>query len=280
MPAKAKVEKDTAERWLLTYADLMNLLLIFFIILYSLSTVNQAAYEQFASAANEEFSGSQTSIEAAQQYWETMRQNEEDFMQDMNEMIKQYNLEDDVSVQIDARAITIILKDKAVFASGSADLPEQGDLIVRRIGSMLRTIPYRQILIEGHTDSDPLSRSSPYIDNLGLASARANNVYRVLAETLDKKLMSAISYGEEHPIAPNDTRENKAKNRRVVIILMRKSLVSTGAEPTNTDIPPELDVGAMEDVSETAAGSGVGGDTGNAADGVAEGETPDKTVDE
>ena len=117
---------------------------------------------------------------------------------------------------------------------------------------------YSFILVEGHTDSDPIS-TAQYADNMALSSARAGNVWRELVRCgLPPEEMASIGYGEYRPIAPNDSAANKSKNRRVVITILKKpfkatadlagdgtvgSTATTGAETQTTATPSETSTG-------------------------------------
>lgn len=248
MARKKKAEKDNTERWLLTYSDLMNLLLILFIILYSMSQVNQQKYEALAEGIKESFNSEEQQDAGGQEknpvdyYWVqddvnvqklpdiAADQQKPPYEKDLLKMIKEKNLQKKIEVTVDNRGIVITLKDNFLYTPGSAKMSRDASEIVAQIGYILKRIPYRQIIIEGHTDSDPLNKESPYLDNLGLSSARATNVSRVMIKAgLDPSLISAMGYGEFRPVVPNDTPEHKAKNRRVLITLLRRNFVSNQA---------------------------------------------------
>ena len=81
--------------------------------------------------------------------------------------------------------------------------------------------------MEGHTDTDPI-KTARYADNMDLSTQRAANVWRrLVAKGIDPKKSAAIGYGEYRPVAPNDTPENKAKNRRVVVTVLRAELIAS-----------------------------------------------------
>jgi len=245
MARQKKPEKDNAERWLLTYADLMNLLLILFIILYSMSQVDQKKYEAVASGMKESFHNkdAENQNEADPQgvqpreYWirddlevSAPAEMPEDtqktqYEKELLKIVEDKNLEANIEISVDNRGVVITIKDAFLYNPGSATIARDVSEIVVQMGQVLNKIPYRQIIIEGHTDSDPLNRQSIYVDNLGLSSARAVNVSRLLIKAgLDPSLISAMGYGEFRPVAPNDTPEHKSKNRRVLITLLRKNV--------------------------------------------------------
>jgi len=243
--AKPKVEKDTSERWLLTYSDLMNLLLILFIILYSSSQLNAKKAAQVSNSLQQGFGGSAAASASASAdaagsgtgtegtgtgtgaggtgadaYWTVDEYGE--FYQEITKLIKDDNLTDKVAAKLDNTGIVISFKDTVLFPSGSAVLSADAKGLIDNIGALLYGLNYSYILVEGHTDTDPIN-TPKYPDNLALSSDRAGNVWRELVGCgLLPNSMAAIGYGEYRPIAANDTAEHKAQNRRVVITILKQ----------------------------------------------------------
>jgi chemotaxis protein MotB len=229
MARKPKAVKDTSERWLLTYADLMNLLLVLFILLYALGQTDKAKAQEVAIAIQQGFNESPSKIAALQAYWNSSNTNSDtqytNFYDKLMQLIKDKGLQDKVTVKADDRGVVISLSDNVLFASGGADLNTDATNLVVSIGIIIKQVTYSQIVVEGHTDSDPI-RTARYKDNLDLSTDRANNVNRLFSQScgIDPKTMSSLGYGEYRPVAPNDTPANKAKNRRVVITILRQIL--------------------------------------------------------
>jgi len=241
---KPKVEKDNSERWTVTYSDLMNLLLILFIILYCSSKLDAKKSQQVAQSLNQGFSTVQGAAAAAEGgggskaktspsgtatgsnlYWEEDQYGE--FYSEITALIKDNGLQDKVDTTLDDTGVIISFKDNVLFAQGSATINDEGVVIIDQIGTLLSKLDYSFILIEGHTDSDPIS-TARFTDNMDLSSARAGNVWRELVKCgMQPSEMASIGYGEYRPIAPNDTPENKAKNRRVVITILKKPFTAT-----------------------------------------------------
>lgn len=240
--AKEKLVKDNGERWLLTYADLMNLLLIFFIILYAYSQIDQQKFEQLSESLSKAFgtyNGSTVrpanpaggisviNLPANKPSSVISSNLEEQKMDAIKEKVtalaKKGGLEGKIDVEMEERGIVISITAQLLFKPGSADIEPGSKPTIQEIGAVLKQITGNYIKIEGHTDSDPLSDTSKYVDNLELSTARANNVLRLLVKNagIDKKKISSAGYGEEMPVAPNDTPVNKAKNRRVNIVILR-----------------------------------------------------------
>jgi chemotaxis protein MotB len=111
------------------------------------------------------------------------------------------------------------LPNDVLFDSGRAAVKQEGKATIQEVAAILKTIGDRQFQIAGHTDNEPI-RSSSYPSNWYLSTSRAIKVVEILIdEGVDPKVLSACGYGEFDPVAPNDTAENKAKNRRIEIVI-------------------------------------------------------------
>jgi chemotaxis protein MotB len=258
---KKHEEHENHERWLITYADLITLLLIFFVIMYSMSKIDVAKYTELSKSLAFQFKKSDTVIPQGtigiadpgdgtvgnetsknpdkedpamqEQTAEAIQQKEQE-LQDLLQKIQQYiadaKLKTQVSVKDTDRGIAITLNDLFVFDSGKADLKPASFPILDKLSSLFPTL-HSPISIEGHTDNQPLSTGSVYRDNQGLSSARSLSVLRYFDKipSLHNKLLGTF-YGDSKPVVPNDTPENMQKNRRVEIIVLRDpNLVDTTA---------------------------------------------------
>lgn len=120
--------------------------------------------------------------------------------------------------------LTMTMVDKILFASGSADVRKEGKQVLDKVIAILKDITDKRIQVEGHTDNVRIFSAikAKYPTNWELSAARATMVVRYLQEEggLDPKLLSATGYSEYQPVAPNDTDESKAKNRRIEIVLL------------------------------------------------------------
>jgi chemotaxis protein MotB len=255
---KKHEEHENHERWLITYADLITLLLIFFVIMYSMSKIDVAKYTELSKSLSFQFKKSDTMIpsgtigianpgdgtegvqaeknpekedpvnqtEQLQQTAQEILQKEQE-LQDLLQKIQQYiadaKLQTQVAVKDTDRGIAITLNDLFVFDSGKADLKPASFPILDKLSTLFPTLD-APISIEGHTDNQPLSTGSVYRDNQGLSSARSLSVLRYFDKipSLHDKLLGTF-YGDARPVAPNDTSENRQKNRRVEIIILRDS---------------------------------------------------------
>jgi chemotaxis protein MotB len=245
MANKPEVEeyKEDSNRWMLSYSDMMSLLLVFFVILLSMSKFNADQVEAVSQSIREGLVGqtAQTSPEAGSfenkdgfplelpeitPYWS--EDDFEEFVRLLKSLIASSSISDAVEIKLDDRGVVISFKDHALFRSGRAELSEASMEVIDKIGELLSQLNYSYVLVEGHTDSDPI-KTARYADNMDLSTQRAANVWRrLVAKGIDPKKSASIGYGEYRPIAPNDTSENKAKNRRVVVTILRAQLIASG----------------------------------------------------
>ncbi len=119
--------------------------------------------------------------------------------------------------------LTVNMVEKILFDSGSAVIKKEGKKVLDRVADILKTLKNQQIRVEGHTDNVPISSrlADKFPSNWELSTARATTVVRYLqARGVDPGVLGAEGYGEYQPVAPNDTDENKAKNRRIEIVLL------------------------------------------------------------
>ncbi|MEG1256024.1 OmpA family protein [Clostridium sp.] len=222
--------------WLATYADTVTLLLTFFVLLYAMSTVDAQKFNQLAGAMQIQFSGSANKsilefnmstgdvpiVGKPQITVDNVIENENsDILEDVLSYIKENNLEEDVQIYSDQRGLNIQLKDSVLFDTGKAEIKSESKVVLDKVADILVKVN-NDIIIEGHTDNIPINTSN-MPNNWHLSSARALSVLDYFLNTkkvLDPHKFSAQGCGEFRPIAANDTVENRAKNRRVNIIVV------------------------------------------------------------
>ena len=231
---KRKEKPENSERWLLTYSDLITLLMVFFVVLYSSSNINQKKYEKLASSMNTAFtggtgisdSGAGGANEGSSDEGELkpLVQSEEEKLQgiegQVDEMIKQMGLEGSVSTSIEERGLVISFNDSIFFESAKADIMEDMKLKLVSLSTVLNKID-NYIRIEGHTDNVPI-RNEYFSSNWQLSSTRASNVVEYLINNggISPDRLSAVGYGEYRPVADNSTDQGRSKNRRVDILIL------------------------------------------------------------
>lgn len=220
------------ERWLLTYSDMITLLMIFFIMMYVISNVNSQKFSQLANTLGSVF-GSQGNImpnpgnSIVQDQVNLSGGNSEADITQMNQIRAQLEkyfqmkgIAGRVSIQMEERGLVISLQDTVLFSSGSATLTPDAGNIIAEVGKNLQSLP-NFVLVEGHTDNLAI-HTAEFPSNWELSSVRATNVVQelILCGVAPERL-SASGYGEYRPQAPNDSDQHRQTNRRVDIVLLR-----------------------------------------------------------
>lgn len=211
--------------WLNTYADMITLLLCFFVAIYAFSNVDKAKFDTMVQSfrpGESSGNGSNVNIEDL-----GLDEDELEKMQDiLEEYTEEEGLSDEITTTLEERGLVIRFKDSVFFDSGKADIKPESKNILHYLAGILKKVEFEnmQIKIEGHTDSDPIVRAD-YPTNWELSAIRATNVLRYLVEVenIEGNRLSSSGYSYYRPIAPNDTKANKTKNRRVDIVILRES---------------------------------------------------------
>lgn len=124
--------------------------------------------------------------------------------------------------------LSVNLVEKILFDSGSAEIKPEGLKVLDRVGDILKKVKDKQIRVEGYTDNVPIGPKlvSKFPTNWELSTTRATNVVRYLQDKvkLDPQLLSAAGYAMNRPVASNDTKEEKAQNRRIEIVLLPQDI--------------------------------------------------------
>ncbi|WP_346913553.1 OmpA family protein [Clostridium sp.] len=231
--AKKEIKTDG---WLATYADTVTLLLTFFVLLYSLSTVDSQKLQQIAAAMQSAFSGKADKsilefnsssgdvpiVGKPQITVENAQENENlEILEDVLTYVKENDLENDVQIYEDEKGLNIQMKDSVLFDTGKAELRPDSKNVLDKVSDLIGKVD-NKIIIEGHTDNLPINTPA-MPNNWHLSSERALSVLDYFLDNnkgLNPKRFSAQGCGEYKPIAPNDTNEGRAKNRRVNIIVV------------------------------------------------------------
>nr|WP_275984081.1 flagellar motor protein MotB [Paenibacillus hamazuiensis] len=243
---------ENHERWLITYADLITLLLIFFVIMYAMSKIDVDKYSVLAQALNMTFQkadsplpqgegvlgrvnvakskeeGNKPKSDQAEKEKREKEEQLQNLLQKVQEYIQQENLSSQVSATNTPRGVAVTLNDLFLFDLGRADLKQASYPILNKLASLFPTLN-TTISIEGHTDNLPLSTGSVYKDNWGLSNERSLSVLRyfIYNAGLDPKKFISTGYADTRPVADNNTAEGRSKNRRVEIVVLREDGKST-----------------------------------------------------
>ena len=235
-------EHDNDERWLLTYSDLITLLLGLFVILYAMSKIDAGKYAEIVSAMGGVFGKEKAGVLQGQtgmmQGAMPQLQNERTRIEkEIREALGSGLKKELVSVSQNERGITIHIMEELLFSSGSADFKASSLAVLDSLASVLKKIP-NDIRIEGHTDNVPIS-SPQFPSNWHLSVARAVNAgfYLIQKHGLDPEKVSVVGYAEYRPLVPNTSDENRARNRRVDIVI----ITNVPREPVSiTDSQPNI----------------------------------------
>ncbi len=195
-------ESHQDELWLVSYADLLTLLVGFFVLIIAGSGVKPSQFEKMAASLSG--AGEETPLE-------TLRAR-------VDELIVRDNLADKIVTRSDSAGLGSEFKDALLFDSGSAELRKEALPVVSQVATLLRELPERPVIVEGHTDDVPI-RTPVFASNWELSSARAINVLRALESSgVERSRMSVHAFAETRAIATEGTLEaRRSANRRVVV---------------------------------------------------------------
>ncbi|HVO75789.1 MAG TPA: OmpA family protein [Ignavibacteriaceae bacterium] len=214
-------EGSDKDRYLITYSDLITLLLGLFIILYAISNIDARKYEKMITAISYVF-GHEGKIVGLKNDVINVELPSNNLKNELADIIKEYKYDNYVKLEENERGITIHIMDEILFPSGSAELNKNSLVVLKNIASVIRKLP-NDIRVEGHTDNVPISKPN-YPSNWHLSVARALNTayYLINNENLPSDKVSIVGYSEYKPIASNDTEEGRSMNRRVDLVIVNK----------------------------------------------------------
>lgn len=232
---KKQEEEENLERWLVSYADFITLLFAFFVVMYSISSVNEGKYRVLSDTLIQAFKNPPRSIQPIQAgddmavgkpsplskekgapsaagALETMANQ---FKFALKNLIEQ----DLINVDRDKYWVEIEINNSILYPSGSARLSENAIPVLDKLAEILNRYP-NPLQVEGFTDNVPI-KNSQFPSNWELSAARAASVVRLFQEDgVAPDRMAAIGYGEFRPVATNATPEGRTRNRRVAIVVL------------------------------------------------------------
>jgi Flagellar motor protein len=230
--------QEEAAEWLATFADMATLLLVFFILLLSMSTIEKPKYVQAATSVREAFGGTQTfSSDAVGTGTDERRgsagkedhdtseetlQNQIKTFEEIRTYLSRSAEASEVAARFDEGKITLTIPADVMFSPGSEEvLPQAAALLHLLRNAFLKERQYT-INIKGYTDNSPLPPGARFKDNWELSALRAVNILKeMLKGGIEPVRLTATGLGDLNPVAPNTSEENKAKNRRVEFVLER-----------------------------------------------------------
>lgn len=234
-------DADNHERWLLSYADFITLLFALFVVMYALSTINQAKYKVFSDSITHAFDNAKSGItilpgqqgikpESSEPLSAIAKIKKEKQIADGRKLLAvviqtltpMIN-EGIIHVVQTNRGIRIDISDNVLFTPGSARLENANAVKTLQKIAPLVLNTGQPIEIEGHTDNVPI-KNQEFASNWELSAIRATSVLTVFSESgIADERLSAIGYGSSKPIASNDTPAGRSDNRRVSIMILRES---------------------------------------------------------
>jgi len=255
MARKRKAEEhENHERWLVSYADFITLLFAFFVVMYSISSVNEGKYRVLSSSMVNAFSQpaqSLSPIRYGKDYkapivqHKVLLENQEKFdrvgvdhevVPTTQEIAKMEMISDEVEKKLKPlvdkeivnihktnKGVEIEIKSNILFGSGRAVLQKSAKPALEKIAEVLKKFK-NPVNVEGFTDNVPI-HTLVFPSNWELSAARAANVVHLFSSLgIDPNRMSAIGYGEFKPVASNETETGREKNRRINIIVLNRKI--------------------------------------------------------
>ncbi len=235
MAKKVKHEEhENHERWLVSYADFITLLFAFFVVMYSISSVNEGKFRTVSESIQAALRPV-VSQPAAQVHFDLGDYKSSlvptlgikvRFVRRIEEVLAKFNkdiqMKDKVTVTQTDQGVVITIADSLVFESGRAEIRTEALPVLESLAEVLAVnSSVKEVRVQGHTDNVPI-RSTLFPSNWELSSVRAVMVTRVLTELyhIQPERVSAVGYAEFHPVTDNLTPESRAKNRRVELLVL------------------------------------------------------------
>ncbi len=237
-------QEEPTNSWIVTFADMMTLILVFFILLYTLADFEDEAYRAEIAKINViDGEGREISVldyaerqgrdpEPLQAVENMLGLNPSEqiiepvkpkIYQEMRSMIDYTDLDEGVALDIDGNRIHLTIDGRFLFDSGKAELRDQAKIIFNNLAQLFRENPDFKIDILGHTD-DLAINTAQFPSNWELSAVRATTVLRYFIDQgLDPLRMSATGYADSLPMVPNNSAENRELNRRVEFVLEKET---------------------------------------------------------
>lgn len=205
---------DSSSSWLVTYSDVITLLLAFFVMILSVSDLNQGKIESLKEGLAEVISSEQPATPFT------------DIKQGLDDYVAQHGLEEQVSVTLDPLGVQVEFANVALYDSGSADLKSDATPLLQELSRVIRDVSHgsHTIEVEGHTDDLPIA-TAQFPSNWELSAARATGVVKyLLASGIEKQRLKASGFADSKPkadIEDASLSEQREANRRVVVSIRR-----------------------------------------------------------
>ena len=233
-----------APLWMVTYSDMVTLILVFFILLFSMSQISHNKFEMvtesFQNRGVFDFYPSIVPLDTPSSMGEEEEEDDDFFslptevdfeievqedtlqplIEEVESFLDEFQLHEVISATRTDLGVELVLQDSIFFNPGEAEILDEGRPFLTKIGTLLSSIN-NNVKIEGHTDSRPIN-SYRYPSNWELSGARASVIVRYFIEEqeLAEERFRIAGYGKTNPLVPNDSEENMNQNRRVEIVIL------------------------------------------------------------
>ena len=235
-------ESRTVPPWVITFADMVTLLMVFFILLFAIGTVEQDKWRQIKESLREALGADaieelgtrqgldviqtqvdEQTVHAVDEVGAMVNREMEDIISEVEEFVFKNKLSGEVRVSSDERGAVITISDVVVFPPGSADMTSRGRKTLRQVFDVLKQFNYN-VKVEGHTDNTPI-HTLQYPSNWELSASRAAEVAHMLIDDgYPPERLSVEGFAEFRPIVPNTSAQNRSRNRRIEVVYQRGSI--------------------------------------------------------
>lgn len=235
-------ESRSIAPWVITFADMVTLLMVFFILLFAIGTVEQEKWRQIKESLREALGADsveelgtrqgldvvrtqvdEQTVHAVDEVGAMVNREMEDIISEVEEFVFKNKLSGEVRVSSDERGAVITISDVVLFPAGSADMTPKGRTTLRQVFDLLKQFNY-SVKVEGHTDNTPI-HTLRYPSNWELSASRASEVAHMLIDDgFPPERLSVEGFAEFRPKVPNNSAENRAINRRIEVVYQRGSI--------------------------------------------------------
>jgi chemotaxis protein MotB len=221
---KPVLEEPTAPFWLVTFSDMVTLLMVFFILILSFSTIQLEKFKGAMSSMKGALGVLPDNISTYKKPKPNYKDEESktrqeiiEIMNDVEEILEKMGLSEMVDIEFTGEGVMVRMGDDLLFDSGRAKIKNQALPIIDIVLQAFKG-KFKNIYVEGHTDNVPI-KSSRFPSNWELSGARSMSVIKYLNKKghIPPRQLTAVGHGEHRPLVPNNSKANRAKNRRVEI---------------------------------------------------------------
>jgi chemotaxis protein MotB len=234
---------EGAPAWVMTFADLVTLLMVFFILLFAMGSIEEEKWKQIKSSMRDALGQEmipeagiregldvikdktldETTIHAVDEVGAMVAKEVEEIASEVEEFVFKNKLAGQVDVSSDERGAIITISDVVLFPAGKARMTYAGNEIIKQVFGLLKQFSY-QVKIEGHTDNSPI-KTDRFPSNWELSASRAAEVARELVTAgFPPTQLSIEGFAQYRPKVPNDSQQGRATNRRIEIVYQRGSI--------------------------------------------------------